>query len=309
MGVMSYLASPLWLLFLLAGMSLALHAYLVPPDYFLDRWSLFPDWPRIDPERAMTLFGLCMLVLYAPKIFGTAAFLREPAARGIRIATIFGFLTELVLSALVAPVMMLVQTSSVIQILTGRDSGWGVQARDADHVPWRLLWLFHRRHVFAGILLGVAAGAISWRLLAWMSPALLGLVLAIPLSVFMSSAWVGVWLGRLRLLVTPEERRPPAIAGAAEDEEAALRRHAEAPQTLHHLLDAPDALTRHLAWLDAPTARPPGTPDAALASALLKISDGLGLERLDARESFAVLGAPNILAGLTPSRTGMRARL
>ena len=71
MGVMSYLASPLWLLFLLSGMSLALHAYLVPPDYFLDRWSLFPDWPRIDPERAMALFGICMLVLYAPKLFGT----------------------------------------------------------------------------------------------------------------------------------------------------------------------------------------------------------------------------------------------
>ena len=77
MGVMSYLASPLWLLFLLAGMSLALHAYLVPPDYFLDRWSLFPDWPRIDPERAMALFGICMLVLFAPKLFGAAAFLRE----------------------------------------------------------------------------------------------------------------------------------------------------------------------------------------------------------------------------------------
>ena len=85
MGVMSYLASPLWLLFLLAGMSLALHAYLVPPDYFLDRWSLFPDWPRIDPERAMVLFGLCMLVLFAPKLLGTAAFLGDPAARGLRL--------------------------------------------------------------------------------------------------------------------------------------------------------------------------------------------------------------------------------
>ena len=85
MGVMSYLSSPLWLLFLLAGMSLALHAYLVPPDYFLDRWSLFPDWPRIDPERAMALFGLCMLVLFAPKLLGTAAFLGDRAARGLRL--------------------------------------------------------------------------------------------------------------------------------------------------------------------------------------------------------------------------------
>ena len=85
MGVMSYLASPLWLLFLLSGMALALHAYLVPPDYFLDRWSLFPDWPRIDPERAMALFGICMLVLYAPKLFGTAAFLRSRDSRGLRV--------------------------------------------------------------------------------------------------------------------------------------------------------------------------------------------------------------------------------
>ena len=124
MGVMSYLASPLWLLFLLSGMSLALHAYLVPPDYFLDRFSLFPDWPRIDPERAMALFGLCMLVLYAPKLLGTAAFLRHRDSRGLRGATVLGFVAELLLSALVAPIMMLVQTSAVVQILTGRDSGW-----------------------------------------------------------------------------------------------------------------------------------------------------------------------------------------
>ena len=175
---MSYVASPLWLLFLLAGMSLALHAYLVPPDYFLDRWSLFPDWPRIDPERAMMLFGFCMLVLFAPKLLGTAAFLGERAARGLRLRAVFSLLTEILLSALVAPIMMFVQTSAVAQILTGRDSGWNPQARDADRVPWGLLWRFHARHMYAGILLAVAAAAISWRLLAWMSPALVGLVLA-----------------------------------------------------------------------------------------------------------------------------------
>jgi membrane glycosyltransferase len=308
MGVMSYLASPLWLLFLLAGMSLALHAYLVPPDYFTDRWSLFPDWPRIDPERAMALFGLCMLVLYIPKIFGVAAFLRERASRGLRISTIFGFLTELVLSALVAPIMMVVQTSSVVQILTGRDSGWSAQARDADRVPWTLLWAFHQRHIFAGALLGIAAGAISWRLLAWMSPALLGLVLAVPLSAFMGSAWVGSRLGRLGLLVTPEERRPPAIAIAAEEQAEVLAARDNAPSGLPALLDDPGALDRHLAWLDAATARPPGAPDAALGSALLKISDGLGLDRLDARESFAVLGSSTILASLAPGRVGSRFR-
>ncbi len=308
MGVMSYLASPLWLLFLLSGMSLALHAYLVPPDYFLDRFSLFPDWPRIDPERAMALFGLCMLVLYAPKLLGTAAFLRHRDSRGLRGATVLGLVAELLLSALVAPIMMLVQTSAVVQILTGRDSGWKPQARDSDRVPWPLLWHFHRRHMIAGALLAVAAGAISWRLLAWMSPALIGLVLAVPLAAFMGSAAAGRALERRGILLTPEERDPPALAAAADAEAEALRARGRVPDGLPGLLADPRALARHLAWLDPPTSRRPGEPDAALGSALLKLSDGLPLDRLDARETFAVLASPATLSGLAPERAGPRRR-
>ena len=306
MGVMSYLASPLWLLFLLSGMALALHAYLVPPDYFLDRFSLFPDWPRIDPERAMALFGLCMLVLFAPKLLGTAAFLRERAARGVRLMTPFSLLAELVLSSLVAPIMMFVQTSSVVQILTGRDSGWNPQSRDSDRVPWPILWRFHRRHMLAGVLLAVAAGAISWRLLAWMSPALLGLVLAVPVSAFMGSAAAGRGLARLGLLTTPEERRPPPLAAAAEREAEALRARARIPDGIAELLSDPSALERHLAWCDPPTARRLGEPDAHLASALLKIADGAGPDSLNPKESFAVLASPQTLAGLAPARQALQ---
>lgn len=298
MGVMSYLASPLWLLFLLAGMSLALHAALVPPDFFPDRFSLFPDWPRIDPERAMALFGLCMLVLFLPKILGTAAFIGERAAGGLRLRAVFGLVAEILLSALVAPIMMLVQTSSVIQILTGRDSGWGNQARDSDRVPWGVLWRFHQRHMLIGILLAVAAGAISWRLLAWMSPALVGLVLAVPLSAFMGNARVGRGLARLGLLLTPEERHPPAIAGAADRVADDLRARAHPPADLTGLLADRAALARHLAWVDGPTSRPRGTADAALASALLKLDDALPLDRLDTKEAYAVLAAPSVLGRL-----------
>lgn len=298
MGVMSYLASPLWLLFLLAGMVLALHAALVPPDFFPDRFSLFPDWPRIDPERAMMLFGLCMLVLYLPKLLGTVTFLADRRSGGLRISTVFGLLVEVLLSALVAPVMMLVQTSSVIQIVTGRDSGWGAQARDSDRVAWSVLWRFHRRHMLMGVLLGIAAGAISWRLLAWMSPALVGLVLAVPVSAFMGSAWVGRGLARMSLLLTPEEADPPAIEGAAERAADLLRAEANPPADLQKLIADPGALDRHLAWIDGPTSRPRGTPDAALASALLKLDDALPLERLDTREAYAVLAAPSVLSRL-----------
>ena len=132
------------------------------------------------------------------------------ASRGVRLTTVFGLVAEVLLSALVAPIMMLVQSSAILQILTGRDSGWAAQARDADRVPWPLLWRFHRRHMLAGLLLAVAAGAISWRLLAWMSPALLGLVLAVPLSAFMGSAAAGRGLARLGPPRHPRGAQPPS---------------------------------------------------------------------------------------------------
>ena len=191
-------------------------------------------------------------------------------------------MTEVILTALVAPIMMLVQSSSILQILTGRDSGWAAQARDADRVPWHLLWRFHRRHMLAGILLAVAAGAISWRLLAWMSPALLGLVLAVPVSAFMGNAAAGRRLARMGLLVTPEERAPPPLAAEA----AARGRRAAGAQPPRPRARRPSSPipTRWRATSPGsipPTARRAGEPDAPLANALLKLSDGFGPEALE----------------------------
>ncbi len=59
-GIMSYAASPLWLLLILAGLALSLQAHFIRPEYFKDEFQLFPSWPRIDPERALALFGLTM---------------------------------------------------------------------------------------------------------------------------------------------------------------------------------------------------------------------------------------------------------
>ena len=155
--------------------------------------------------------------------------------------------------------MMLVQSSAIAQILTGRDSGWAAQARDADRVPWPLLWRFHRRHMLAGASSSPStAGAISWRLLAWMSPALLGLVLAVPLSAFMGSARAGRRLARLGLLVTPEERRPPPLAAAAE--RARPRRCAPAPPRPRTWRASSPIPRRWRATSPGSTRRPPGAP-------------------------------------------------
>ena len=296
MGAMSYLASPLWFVFLLTGMLLALHANLVPPNYFPDSWSLFPTWPQIDARRAMMLFGLCMLVLYLPKLLGLIAFLGERAARGIRIRAVIGFLVENIVSALLAPVMMLTQTRSVIEILTGADSGWRSQSRDADRIAWRDLWAFHHRHMLVGIVLGVLAWMISWSLLAWMSPALTGMIVSIPLAAFVSSGAVGGWLKRrAKLLVTPEETRPPAVALAAEAAAAEMRERPSPPATFVELLGDEAALARHMAWLDSHTERQPGEADATLAAGWLKLSDGVAPDSLSPGERYAVLASEKIM--------------
>ncbi len=304
-GALAYLASPLWLLFLLAGMGLALYANLVPPDYFPDGWALFPTWPQIDAQRAITLFGLCLLLLYAPKMLGLASFLREPASRGQRLMAAPDVVVELVISALSAPILMLTQTSAVFEILLGRDSGWRAQVRDSDRLDWSTLWRFHRRHMIVGAVLAFVAGAISWSLLVWMSPALLGMIISAPLGALLGSNRIGDWMRRRGLLSTPEERAMPDIERAAAETTARLRT-ISAPETLAALMVTPSALARHLSWLDLRSERAPGAPDPNLATAWLRVTEGAGLDELDSRQSYSILASSGILrrvidASRTPS--------
>ena len=63
-------------------------------------------------------------------------------------------MVETILSALYAPIMMLVQTQHVIEILTGRDSGWNAQRRHAHMTTWSEAWNFHWLHLVIGIVIG-----------------------------------------------------------------------------------------------------------------------------------------------------------
>lgn len=69
-GIMSYLSSPLWLLFLLAGLSMVLFREFIPPQYFGQTYSLFPNWPVFDKYGTIGLFVLSMAMLLVPKFWG-----------------------------------------------------------------------------------------------------------------------------------------------------------------------------------------------------------------------------------------------
>jgi len=303
-GIGSYLASPLWLLLILAGLALSLQAHFIRPEYFTEDFQLFPSWPVIDAERALRLFALTLAVLFAPKILGLVSFLRDRTARravgGFR--TVVSFVFELFVSALIAPIMMLVHTGAILSILIGRDSGWKPQRRDDGGVPLRSLIARHRWHMLAGLALLFAASLDSWVLVAWLSPALLGLLLAVPVSGITGSNAVGRFIRRIGLLRTPEEVAPPPIVSAA----AAIRPVYEAAVAqktdLVRLAEDEAARARHLALVDRIVERPRGHIDAVEAMSAAKIGEADDIVEavsfLTPTERAMVLGTPSLLARL-----------
>ena len=217
-GIMSYLASPLWMAQLLIGIVLVLQSKYIRPEYFTADFSLFPAWPRFDYERALRLFELTIAVLLAPKILGMIlALADEPTRRACGGAARLTASTalEIIVSSALASIMMVIQSGSVLQILFGRDTGWRPQRRTDGSIPFSSIVRRHRSHVLLGFITLFAAELISPSLVVWMSPTIAGLILSVPLSWASGQKWIGVGLRRLGLLVTPEETSPPPIIARA----------------------------------------------------------------------------------------------
>lgn len=276
-GIMSYLASPFWLAQLFVGILLVLQSTYVRPEYFTQQFSLFPTWPRFDAERALALFELTMGILLAPKFFGLILAIghkKERQACGGAIMLILSALLEILISALVAPIMMLIQSGAVTQILLGRDTGWNPQRRDDGSIPMADIIRRHRLHVALGVIVAITAFIISPSLFGWMSPTIIGLVLSIPLSAASSSLALGLTLKKLNLLLIPEERSvPPVIARANQlqaDYKALNFDEADGMEALaldHALCEA------HLDMLPTIPRRHRGDIDAERAVAEAKLAD------------------------------------
>ncbi|MEC9367947.1 MAG: glucans biosynthesis glucosyltransferase MdoH [Pseudomonadota bacterium] len=208
-GIMSYLASVFWMLFLVIGFALAVQGMFVRPDYFPDAHALFPHWPVFDSERAFWLMGFAMVVLLAPKLLALiVAALHTRARRGAGgiLAMSLSVLLETLISALLAPVMMLLQIGAIAEILMARDSGWQSQRRNDGASSWWPIFLHHLPHTVFGAAVAAMSAAISIELSLWMLPVWLGLMLAIPLAQITSSRTAGIVARQLRLFLIPEER-------------------------------------------------------------------------------------------------------
>jgi len=272
-GIMSYLSSPLWLALILVGITLALQAQYIRPEYFGVDFSLFPTWPRQDAPRAVRLFILTMTILFIPKILGSLLFmlssrLRRDAGGLLRLSG--SILGEALLSAAIAPIMMCIHCGAVASILLGRDSGWNPQRRQDGSLPWLQLIYRHRWHTLAGLMLALIAWSNSLALLAWLSPAIFGLVLSVPLSALTGSLGIGAWFRRIGILRTPEESQRPKVVEIKDGLLPWYEEQVGSTPTLEQQLTSKALVARHLAL----------TPDPALEEARSEFQANAALARV-----------------------------
>jgi membrane glycosyltransferase len=192
------------------------------------------------------------------------------------IGVVASFLLETLLSALYAPVLMLVQSRHVFEVFMGRDSGWKPQRRDSGSTTWGDAWHFHKRHMLVSCVTAVIVYFLSPSLLAWVSPALLGLFLAVPLSRASGSESLGRALSRIALLRTPEEVDQPGLM--ARRTELIARAHALPEDGLRYLARNREARLAHIDGNLARPCEPRGKPDPHAFTAEQKLIDARSLE-------------------------------
>ena len=237
MGIMAYLGSPVWFLFLVLGTWVAWDRHtsdlsLLPFESYAERWFHVNGI-----EQSLILTGGIFALLFLPKILAVIGGVLVPSIRrsfGGVLPILAGALLETIVSMMLAPCIMVAHTMMVLSIILGRAVGWGNQNRETDGTSWGDAFRFHAVQTILGIVWTGVALAIGYKskinhgvvanysFAIWMIPILLGLLLAAPVSVWTSRSRYGRALAKRKILATPEELNPPEIIVLADNATAAV---------------------------------------------------------------------------------------
>jgi membrane glycosyltransferase len=237
MGIMAYLGSPLWFLFLALGTWIAWDRYSselsqLPFESYAARWF------HIDGiQQSIILTAVIFALLFLPKILAVTGAVLTPSIRssfGGAFRILIGASLETIVSMLLAPCIMLAHSLMVLSIILGRAVGWGNQNRETDGTAWGDAFRFHAPQTILGAVWTAVAINIGYHsknpgdftskyaFALWMTPILLGLLLSAPVSVWTSRSRYGRALLKRKILATPEELNPPSVFRLADNATAAV---------------------------------------------------------------------------------------
>ncbi|MCI0422797.1 MAG: hypothetical protein L0312_26850 [Acidobacteria bacterium] len=118
---------------------------------------------------------------------------------------------ETLFSTLLAPILMLFQSKFVLAILSKRTIGWPAQQRGDHATSLKEAASAHGGQTLMALATGVLTYLYVPAFFWWFTPVLLGLLLAVPLSMVSSHITLGQKAWRLGLFLTPEEVARPEV--------------------------------------------------------------------------------------------------
>ena len=204
-GIMAYLSSPIWSLFLVTT-TLSM---------------LFDSNPNNGSPKfqslSVFLFMAVMGMLLLPKLWGLLTVARDPVRLqgfGGKRKLLLGVLIESACSIVLAPIMAVYHTLFVLCTISGFKCEWNAQNRGETSVRFstaaKQYWILS----FTASLIAVLLLVYAPSLLLWTFPLLIGPTLAIPISVLMASPKLGRSLHDRNILATPDETNPSDLIRA-----------------------------------------------------------------------------------------------
>ncbi|MBC8129741.1 MAG: glucans biosynthesis glucosyltransferase MdoH [Rhizobiaceae bacterium] len=213
-AIVMYIAPPAWLAMTLAGTAKGI------TDGFHPLYL----------ELGLAMFGVIFFLSVAPKIAGVIdVALGSGSMRLYGGPLRFGIsaMAELAVSMLLAPIVAVYVTTFLVGLLFGRTITWSGQNRDRLGIAWREAAKAMWPQTLLGFAMLALLSEVGVQAALWMLPVVLGLCLAIPLTVLTASASFGRATARLGLFAIPEEVALPRVIRSVVPREARLWRVAE----------------------------------------------------------------------------------
>jgi len=278
-GLMSYLCSPLWLIFLVAG---SFGAYF--RARFLTLSAAPEDLGAATSSGAGLLLVLTLVLLFLPRLLGLLTTLPRARQFGGIFRLLLSALLENLMSVLMAPVLMMFHTLFVLLTFSGWQIKWTTQNRADTGLRFTHCLALYGWLTCLGLITYPIAGQFLGHPAIWLLPIFAGWTLA-PLLAWVTS---GRRLGRIfkscGLFVTPEEAQPPPELQGLGDDGAELP---PSPLWVQALL-SPYVQAVHLSLVRQGPSGDGGAPTQSLAELRERLIRD-GPQALDAKEKLRLL--------------------
>ncbi|WP_404342847.1 glucans biosynthesis glucosyltransferase MdoH [Pseudoalteromonas mariniglutinosa] len=205
-GATAYISSLIWLSMLALSTLDAVTRAVNSDVYFNHAYQLFPTWQIAKTELIDSLLFITIALLLLPKLLGLiVTLIHRNKQFGGSFKLLVGAIIETVFAIVVAPLMMVFHSYFVVCVFLGKKVSWDAQPREGRMVPWREAI----GYTLFSTLVAVAWGSVAYYYTPvffwWLSPILVGLILAAPIVRYSSSIGLGVKLRSMGIFLCPSE--------------------------------------------------------------------------------------------------------